>query len=357
MIVVDSCKLRIPLSEVELIDPQLLGQVKTLEVVEGTGELIGESFKDRAFLYTHSGIRFRALVERIRTFNFHADYLSLLVNSKMLGGAYFQGLSLDTLPALAEFINQLGIVKISKEILLNAELTDVDFKEDYSISKDDITPVLVYWERMFKGSNKEGVFVKLRDNGKAHMLQCNSRATSSYQGRPFLKVYSKALEMEFNSPEFASEYLALDSYQDLYRVEFTIKNKKHFKHFGIEDTSLGSIFSIPQDRLKAIQKSIIYQNIALPKDLETKSKKGLSPQEVSYLNLIEYHQGLGLDHFTLLKVITKDLAKDTSIRYKKAFDKALHHWASKVSDNEKVKAKESIQSYEKAQAFLDHFTN
>ena len=357
MIVIDSCKLRIPLHKVKLLDPQLLGQVKTLEVVNDTGELLGESFKDRAFLYTHNGIRFRVLVERIRTFNFDNDYLSLLVNSKMLGTSYFQGISFDTLPLLADFINKLGIVEISILDLLQAELTDVDFKEDYSISKEDITPVLVYWEKMFKRSGKEGVFVKLRDNGKVHMLQCNKRETSSYQGRPFFKVYSKGLEMAHNSAEFASEYLPLKSYQDLYRVEFTIKNRKHFKHFEIDDISLSSIFNIPQNRLKSIQKSIIYQNITLPKELEPKSRKGLTPQEITYLNLIEHYQGLGLDHFTLLRVITEGLSKDTKSRYKKSFDKALNHWANKQSDSMKNHAESSIRSYENAQAFLDHFTN
>ena len=53
MIVIDSCKLRIPLHKVKLLDPQLLGQVKTLEVVNDTGELIGESFKDRALKATY----------------------------------------------------------------------------------------------------------------------------------------------------------------------------------------------------------------------------------------------------------------------------------------------------------------
>ena len=357
MIVIDSCKLRIPLHKVKLLDPQLLGQVKTLEVVNDTGELIGESFKDRAFLYTHNGIRFRALVERIRTFNFDNEYLCLLVNSKMLGTSYFQGISFDTLPLLADFINKLGIVEISILDLLQAELTDVDFKEDYSISKEDITPVLMLWEKLFITSRKEGVFVKLRDNDKTHMLQCNKRETSSYQGRPFFKVYSKGLEMAHNSAEFASEYLPLKSYQDLYRVEYTIKNKKHFKHFGIQDTSLDSILSISQSELKSIQKSIISQNITLDRELEPKSRKGLIPQEVTYLNLIEHYQGLGLDHFTLLSVITKGLSKDTKSRYKKSFDKALNHWANKQSDSMKNHAESSIRSYENAQAFLDHFTN
>ena len=73
-------------------------------------------------------------------------------------------------------------------------------------------------------------------------IQFALRKTSRYINCPYLKFYEKVRELKYKSKDFYFEQLqAVDLPKEIIRIETTIKNKKHFKHFGQRSTALTHI--------------------------------------------------------------------------------------------------------------------
>lgn len=282
-ITIDSLKLRIPLSEVELIGDNI-GKIHTT-VNKETGESF-EDFKKHSEKYNYKGVSVHWRLEDQYDKGIVIPYLVILVSSKILRQRYFEGFTKDNLRLVYDNIIELGISKFSYQSFLKAQCTDVDFKKDffckifsevirhlknisksYQLSRKGINP--------FKGQGNKGVEYGSRKT-----------ATPAY---PYLKFYHKFLELVSHSTEFYNEYikpLKLDI-ENLIRVEFTIKNKKHFSKYKIEDTSLENILNLDQSTLEDIMKDVLSVhldqrvNVVLP-------KAKLNTMDILLLNFVTF---------------------------------------------------------------------
>lgn len=263
---IDSLRIRIPLEKVKIVNPSLEHTWISLKENTGTGELIADG-KSETRTYKHEsedkpGIK----VEYRFKDQFTKDqdvipFLTLCVTSKILQDRYQEGINSDTIEIVYDEIMNQGQVSFGFDEFLKGECTDVDFKKDFKAEKEAIKEVFRLLKKNAKSHIEADRGVRSwwkRDNVG---LQFNDRETKSVKEAPYIKIYSKELEIVNRSGEFGRTYLDGVDFRDVYRVESTFKNKKHFKSFGIEDTSLVNLLSLGEDRLNEMMSETLKANL------------------------------------------------------------------------------------------------
>ena len=350
MITLDSCKIRIPISEVELIEPVLLGQIREAEINEQTGELTEMEFKQKAYKYERQGIKTRFLIEKQGS----ETFLTILLNAKLLEGRYLEGITAQNISPLIQQINQVGVVAIQESSMLGGLVTDTDFKCDFVATPEAMELIFLHFKKEFTPSSKRAVGVNHRNSKSSHMIQFNERATPYYLSRPFFKIYSKDLELKHGSIEFREAFINWALTEGLYRSEFTIKNKKHFEQFGIEDRTLQNILSLTQDTLKSIQKQYLIRNLRQLSMNEDKAPDSeLRLRAKVYLGLIQSIEDLeGYSLLDLERGALNHLDKHQRQREKVYIDEAYNFYLASPSSKSKEQKADEIARTKEAQDIL-----
>lgn len=281
---IDSLKLRVRVDKVNFTPEgkRLLLDKKVLLSLEDIKELLNEGmdledledqseedFKRYAYIpedLEEQGIKVRFLVvSRHFTFNpeLSGDYLEMLLNSKLLKERYFEGITLETVKALWQEVNSLGLFEISFEDFLSGEVVDIDIKMDIEgISSSDF-----------------GRFIYLLNNlkeGELHLSTNNLGLQYSYRhkmkqyiSKPFVKLYYKPTELLNSSPTFYYNFLqpfhGKRAYKlKLARVEGTIKNLKHLRSLGIQSNKFHVVLEkLTSTKICAILGSFLDKHLKL----------------------------------------------------------------------------------------------
>lgn len=252
LISIDSLKLRIPLDKVTIIDESILSEKHLVDATTGN---IEKTFRQTRYIHKEDGITTSIGIEKQITGEQKVqDYLVLLFNSKLLHEKYFDGITSDNIETVYYRLMALKKVSFSYEDFLSGSATDVDYKKD--IVTNDINDKIRLMHFFAKESKKTNVGCNVFTQNGNKGIEFGKRETAT-PAHPFLKVYHKGLEAMNNSKEFYRKYLVQHDIQNLVRVETTIKNRKHFKKYGIEDTTLKSILNIAEDKLSEIFKDVI----------------------------------------------------------------------------------------------------
>jgi hypothetical protein len=236
---VDSTKLSIPLIDCEIIDTNLIDRIRVQTINEDTAVLIKEDIKhgtptilsnaDGTYIkFWKEGQFFYDKGQKIPTL-----YLTFLVNSKHLREPYFEGITLDTLPIIYDYLMSFNVVKFSYDTLLNSRYSDTDVCIDFNSTpelfeglKTNIKALSTrpeMWYTATNGKDNSGIWTCAKDEPRKH-------ATPS---TPYVKFYSKYEDFTNKSIDFANAYLRTEQFKDVYRFEATIKNSKHKEHLGI----------------------------------------------------------------------------------------------------------------------------
>lgn len=353
---IDSLKIRIPLRRVEVTNPTLLGNVVVQEIDQETGEFLDSKFKQRAVKFGEAegciGYELKALIYREQTLKGSDDFLTLLVSSKALESQYLSGITASTLPTLLATLNRLDIGAISIEDLLEAKVSDIDFKRDWVAHKEEMHSELKHWEPDYKPSQKKGVFLEYKNSKKIHMLRVNDRHSSSHIGRPFFKVYNKQMELEINSPEFANAHLSPDDYKNLYRFEFTVKNKRAFKeNYDLNVFTLQDALNLSQDELKQIEQASVSKNFNFH-NRELVMSNELPVNIRICIGLIEKFRPDGYSFLDIYDSITAHLDGNTKRRWWSNFEKACEVIAS---DKPQIVSKEEAEGISELLDFRNHY--
>ena len=124
---IDSFKIRIPIEDVQIINPEI---TSTKSLVNNlTGEVERE-FKERSYKVERDGIKIRFALE-IQVQPKRAEYLVILINAKILQERYFEGICQATLETLYLRLMAEKVVDFSMETFLRGQCTDVDIKKDF----------------------------------------------------------------------------------------------------------------------------------------------------------------------------------------------------------------------------------
>ncbi len=236
---VDSLKVSIPLIDCEIIDTNLIDRIRVQTINDETGELVKEDVKhgtptilnnsDGTYIkFWKEGQFFYDKGQRIPTL-----YVTFLINSKHLRGRYFEGITLDTLPIIYDYLMSFNVVKFSYDTLLNSRYSDTDVCIDFNSTpelfeglKTNVKALSSRPECWYSATNSKdnsGLWTAAKDEPRKH-------ATPS---TPYIKFYSKYEDFTNKSIDFANAYLRTDQFKDVYRFEATISNSKHKEKLGI----------------------------------------------------------------------------------------------------------------------------
>lgn len=293
---IDSLRIRIPLIHCEILDIQLQ-EIRHL-VGAITGEVYESKLNTSRFIST-TGITTTISVTKEPTQWNKLDYhVVILTNSKALKGDYFKGISKSTFKQLYDYIISLGVVKFSYQAFKEAQCTDIDIKTDISCTDS----VMKATFKVLTGHSKEhkemdrGVKPKWTKHNK--MIQYNKRQNTDFMKAPFLKIYAKSLELEFNSGEFVLNHLT-EVPQDTWRIEYTIKNKKHLNNLNLPNT-FHALASCTQGEYEAAyqtsMRAVLDARIIKPSVLSNE----ISPKDIPMVNSIIRHLDRG-DTWSILK--------------------------------------------------------
>jgi hypothetical protein len=273
----DSLRVRVPLSKCEWVSHRIQDIIERVSIISGE---VYESETKNKERFEQNGISTKVSIESEFNGVSYLPYVVILVNAKMLKTQYLHGINGDNVKDIYSFIQDLNLVKFSFDTFIDSECTDMDVKMDLVSTDSNMKEV---FDVMLKNAKPcidfdKGVkrFWEKENKG----IQFNKRQTTKYKTAPFVKIYSKTLDLKTKSNKFALEYLN-EIPKDLWRMEYNIKNKKHLKLlFGMnQGNKLKDILELSQENLsqamqttlkavlsKRVNEIILNDNIP-PKDL------------------------------------------------------------------------------------------
>ena len=327
---IDSFKIRIPLTGITIIDKNFNVDV---HVVNGNdGELL-ETFKRDSYLFPDkTGISTRYAIQHL---NFDqknkAEYLVILINSKVLEGKYFQGIQANTIDDVYNRLISHKVVYFTKDDFLKSEITDVDIKKDILISDFDkllktLESLTIPHKRSYKGcipfNRKDNLGIQWSDRRKGTPTN------------PYFKVYHKGIELTNKSTIFNETYLndfPLTELSKTFRFEFTLKNRKHFKRYGLNNV-LGELINESQEKLNNILGAIV--NIHMTKFIKIKkvpASEFTASEQRTYNAMNMYFKYISKDLETFIEMYLNGLNERT---FRRSKNEIIEVYKKHISKNE-----------------------
>lgn len=283
---VDSLRLSIPLRECVVKSEQLTEVVKTIKYIESTGEHINTTtkFSEPIIIEPSQGTYFKVYLDSQFSYlngqKVTEPYLTLLINSKLLQKDYFKGITKETFKDIYDFVMSTDTFTCSFESFKSGRYNDTDICFDFLSTREDFEHLHKSLKSSFHNpSLLHSVFKS--DNMGMWTPSAKNPRTQATPSKPFIKFYSKELDMLYNSSDFAKEHLDTSDYLDLFRFECTISNSKHKKRIGI--SSLKTFWEFLNTDLQSVAQSVFKEYINKPIIVKSKS---MTPSKEVYLNLI-----------------------------------------------------------------------
>ena len=290
---VDSFKLRLQVSKLLGYDNSLNDHYVTIN--QTTGEE-SDVFKKQSKKYELNHYSFYVSYNQNTRVSYsdYVDTITILINSKQLKERYFEGITRKNINLIYKEIIKLGIIDCDFATFLNGMPTDVDIKKDFRLEQDEYKEVIKACSIMTKeSSNRDKGFrvFRAKDN---YGIEWSIRTTSKYLTNPFLKIYSKDLELmtptdKGGANDFYNKYLQGYDITNLKRIETTVKNKKHFESLdlGVKTNSLADLLNLSQESMNKILS--ISVNAHLSSRIKARTftdKTNMTPQKRLLLNSI-----------------------------------------------------------------------
>jgi|TARA_R110002124_G_C8901472_1_gene509875 hypothetical protein len=325
---VDSCRLSIPLKECTVKNDQLTDLVTTIKYVEDTGVHIKTTSKvsEPIVIESNNGTYFKVYLDSQLNYvngqRITESYLTILVNSKLLQKEYFKGITKDTFQALYNYVMSTDTFSCSYESFKNARYNDTDICFDFISSIPEFNQLHKSLKISFINPSLLHSVSKADNLGMwtPSAKQPRQQATPS---KPYIKFYSKELDMTYNSTAFAQAYLQPSDYTNVFRFECTIGNSKHKKRLGI--SSIKTIWELLNTDLQSIVQSMVKEYIDKPRIVKSKA---MTPSKEHSLNQMRLNIKLG----ATLEDVRATFELDTTIhnrvtinKYKELYYELLKH--------------------------------
>lgn len=290
---IDSLKLRLPLTLIEVIDQSILDY--HIEVNLNTGEPSSNEYKRKfkEYCYTETSKVKLGIEKRITAEGKAEECLMVYLNSKALRERYFEGITIDNIELIYNDLMNLNAFSIQYENFLRSDCTDIDMKLDEVMNQDEWNELLTQFmtatiptpqaERGYK--RYKPTLAHPFQNGL--MYNTRDKATTS---RPFLKLYWKGGELMSKSLDYKDEHLKHIDQQlllQIVRLETTIKNRKHAKDLGIENVTLLGLLSLTEKTKEKAFKQMFSKYLHKPKRQVVIDKLN-KPELLSPSDLVHY---------------------------------------------------------------------
>ena len=360
---IDSLRLIIPISKVDL-NPSHRELNRILTTINSDGEVISEK-ENLSFRNNDDPASIKYILTKYDVY-LKESAIKLGISAKSLGGAYFQGISKETIEIIYQKIKSENVVRLTREQLLEARVVDVDFCIDYFLEKGTIKTLINRIRKLTRPTTKAnlGSNIFLEKTNQGIEFGKREKVGKGYKTRQFLKYYAKALELKYNSTEFFEKYIVpqlnqLRILEDgstiqgnrffdeerLIRIETTIKNSAHFKTY---DQNIGTL----RDALKIKAEEMFpYFNRAIRMHMESRrfidpEKKQMKPTDRALMIALKLRaQNFRMKPFDVVPWLAEELlggegSKQEMYRMKKKlydlYDQFERGESLSISDNQKT---------------------
>lgn len=283
---IDSFKIRIPLDIVPRSFVIKSFGDKHITISNTTGEVLKETTQNKYTYSIESDTNISSMTFELEKMPLGKTYgsievLTVMVTSKHLGDLYYGGINLESFKAIHKYMVSAGLNVAYDKLIRYGEYLDLDvcydaILENYESIRDAI-------KSKAKASIKYGSgfheFTKKDENQGFHF---GTRANASIS-KPYIKVYNKTLDTQSNKHQYFFNYYGLATAENVYRTEFTIKNKRQIvRAYGLNNR-ISDLLEVTQDKWQSILKEIMSKHIAVDKQIRISqgdARKNISTQEV-----------------------------------------------------------------------------
>lgn len=262
---VDSLKLSLPLSHVQIIDEDILSTKTKILVSDSSGEVLEETkLKELTKELTFENYKIRVAITS--RFNFQAetnvDQLEIYLHSKACEYEYFKGLTNETIEAVYNRLMSANVFFCPFSVFLQGHVNDIDIKQDFDIEKTLFKELTKKLENEAKTHKQIGKGVKrypITGN-----IQFNTRTTSTAY-TPFLKIYDKreeALNSKQDKGEFFRYYIREIDFTNIKRMECTLKRPEEARQqLKLKENTLQELLNVNQETLKSALTYCLNKNL------------------------------------------------------------------------------------------------
>jgi hypothetical protein len=330
---VDSCKISIPLNEVEILDTTLQEQHYTPTINVVSAEVVSEKTTvGRPFIFydeeTHEQVKVW-----IENQMFYLDngakatqkYITLLINSKHLHENYFRGITKDTFKDIYEYMMSYKIFYCEYDKFQKARWSDLDICFDFPSTRIEFDTL------------KKNVLASVRKpslwTNRTSKSNVGLWAPSEYEPRktakkkptkPYVKFYHK--EVDFVSVKshigFGQKYLKEEQYKDVGRYEATISDATHKKRLGVD--AYKSIWDlITKGDLRTICGQLFREYTDKPKRIV---KEGNTPNDKILIDMMNELIERGMTTTELFAIFDReDVSKRTNSNLVSKYHALMNH--------------------------------
>ena len=266
---IDSLTIYLPLEKIEVLDKRLISEfVCHYTHLENPDD---EPQPPKPIMINDNGVNFRfnrVVFPPIAGQTKATELIRLTLTTKMLFERYFEGINLDNLQSIVDYINRRNIIKFDLETALNSLCNDIDICINYNLLFDPYKESLFFLKKMVKPTKQEKVSIFPRQQtqkiDRNFGIQFGSRDAGSI-GTPFCKFYNKTEELLTHSADFYNAYIFPQlryglNIDNLIRKEITLKNsasksnlkKKRLVSDDNQMKTLKDILSISSEQLTKI---------------------------------------------------------------------------------------------------------
>jgi hypothetical protein len=326
----DSCKISIPLDECEVIDKNLIELISKSSINTITGEQIDEKFTvGSAHIRDNKntdGTYFKIFLEPsqivyINGKKTNKPFITILLNSKLNTVKYFDGIRASNYKDYYSIIMAENVFKCSYDSFKNARYNDTDVFFDFKSTPE----LFETFKTNLRGSAINSTLfhsVSKLDNSGIWTPTKKFPREQATPKKPFIKFYSKQIDMENKSYNFAQAYLQPSQYNNVYRCEVTIKNVAHKKRLGLDEAK--TIWQFLNLDLKSVLISIVKEYFTEHKLIKA---AGLTPQNYITLNQMNLIIQLGGTRAQIMETFdirkngcSSNSAKNALAQYHKIMD-------------------------------------
>lgn len=327
---IDSLKLHIPISLVKDISPELNETRTNYEVGNETGVVHSEKIlKTRSKKIDFGVYHVKACI--VTRHNVHTrnenTYLELYLNTKILEKDYFKGLTKHNIRDVWNKLMRTKHFYCDFDIFMLSRVSDVDFKKDIEVPKEDFVDFTKYMRSISKERKvrDKGVFRYANGN-----IEWNKRETSTI-ANPFLKLYYKneeAIERNEEVSGFFNEYFDMRELPSIVRGEATIKRSTEIKKFfNLESSNLCDVLNLTSEQIgnfivHSINASILKPKVKIDKQNDKQIKGKSTIEHLAFITLNLCLKNLDMTPEKAIELISENVPnKDKRYYLKKLVQK------------------------------------
>lgn len=299
---------------VQYIDPTFCEEYQRIYISSG---MIEEAINlDKHKVSVVNGISTRIAVMFFQEGGMTREYIIIQANAKQLKSKYFEGITLHNVEDLYHYIMQLQVIYVPLETFIHESLvSDIDIAYDVNITPKGLGDAISALYTNIKPSAYRLVGKPFRQKTNVG-LQFNIRDKAT-PAKPFIKIYHKSLELEFKSIDFFEAFIKEQAYDNIGRLEFTIKNSKHRKKLNLHN--MKTFFDLLTTSSKTLE-NIVFSGLLkyINKQDVIREYRDLSPTDRLILYFIDKYISSGADRQSIMNVLNQfDVPQERSRMKKK----------------------------------------